>query len=112
MRSASRVTYGVLVGLVVGKLVGISLFSWLAVRTGAGALPEDTSWSQIIGVAALGGIGFTVAIFVAGLAFDDPTVLDESKIGILVASVVAGMMGALLLTRTGRRRRSGDDAQA
>jgi Na+:H+ antiporter, NhaA family len=106
----SRVTYGVLVGLVVGKLVGISLFSWLAVRTGAGALPEDTSWSQIIGVAALGGIGFTVAIFVAGLAFDDPTLLDESKIGILVASVVAGIVGALLLTRTGRSARSGDDA--
>jgi Na+:H+ antiporter, NhaA family len=97
---STRVTYGVLVGLVVGKVVGISAFTWLAVRVGAGSLPDGARWSSIVGVAALGGIGFTVSIFVAGLAFDDALLEDQAKIGILAASIVAGALGALLLSRS------------
>ena len=99
---SSRVTYGVLVGLVVGKLVGITFFAWLAVRIGAGRLPDGVRRGQIVGVAALGGIGFTVSIFVTGLAFDDAQLIDQAKIGILAASIVAGALGALILTRVRR----------
>ena len=99
---SSRVTYGVLVGLVVGKLVGITFFTWLAVRIGAGRLPDGVRPGQIVGVAALGGIGFTVSIFVTGLAFDDAQLIDQAKIGILAASIVAGALGALILTRVRR----------
>jgi len=98
--ATSRITYGVLVGLVVGKLVGVSLFAWLAVRLGIGVLPEDVRWGGIVGVAAVAGIGFTVSIFVTGLAFDDPGLQDQAKIGILAASLLAGGLGAVLLQRS------------
>ena len=106
LRSPTRplaVTYGVLVGLVVGKLVGITAFAWLAVRLGVGALPDGVGLAGIVGVAALAGIGFTVSIFVAGLAFDDPGLQDQAKIGILAASLIAGVLGAALLTRFAAR---------
>ena len=97
--ATSRITYGVLIGLVVGKLVGITAFTWLAVRLRVGVLPAGVGWSGIVGVAALAGIGFTVSIFVASLAFDDVGLQDQAKIGILAASVVASGLGALLLSR-------------
>ena len=62
---------GVFLGLVVGKLVGIAAFSWLAVRTGLGRLPDGTRWGHIVGVGAVAGIGFTVSLFITGLAFDE-----------------------------------------
>jgi NhaA family Na+:H+ antiporter len=95
--ATSRVTYGVVVGLVVGKLVGISLFGWLAVRLRVGALPEGVGWPGIVGVAAVGGIGFTVSIFVTGLAFTDADLQDQAKIGILAATVLASALGAAVL---------------
>jgi NhaA family Na+:H+ antiporter len=98
--ATSRITYGVLVGLVVGKLVGVSLFAWLAVRVGVGVLPEGVRWSGIVGVAAVAGIGFTVSIFVTGLAFTDTALQDQAKIAILGASLVAGGLGAVLLQRS------------
>jgi Na+:H+ antiporter, NhaA family len=97
---SARVTYGVLFGLVVGKLVGITTFTWLAVRLGLGALPDRTRWPSIVGVAALGGIGFTVSIFVAGLAFDEVVLRERATIGILLASVAAAVLGACVLGRT------------
>ena len=60
-------------------------------------MPKGITWRQIIGAACLGGVGFTMSIFVSGLAFDDATLITESKLGILVASVVAGLAGYLLL---------------
>jgi NhaA family Na+:H+ antiporter len=96
----ARVTYGVLAGLVVGKVVGITAFSWLAVRLRAGVLPDSVRWPQLAGVGALGGIGFTVSIFVTGLAFDDPVLQDRAKVGILLASVVSALLGAVVLVRT------------
>jgi Na+:H+ antiporter, NhaA family len=100
--ATSRVTYGVAAGLVVGKLAGVSLFAWLAVRLGIGALPDGVGWRGIVSVAAVAGIGFTVSIFVTGLAFDDADLRDQAKIGILAASLAAGLLGAFLLRRLAR----------
>ncbi|RZK73096.1 MAG: Na+/H+ antiporter NhaA [Pedobacter sp.] len=93
------VSIGVTAGLVVGKFVGILLFTWLMVKTGAGALPEGANWRHITGVALLGGIGFTMSLFISGLAFNNPVFVDQAKYGILIASIVAGVMGSLVLRK-------------
>ena len=95
----SSVALGVAAGLVVGKTLGISLFAFIAVRTGLGRLPAGTGWTHIVGLAAVGGIGFTVALFVAGLAFSDPALNDLAKVGIFAGSLVAGVIGAGILSR-------------
>ena len=95
----STVSIGVVVGLVLGKLIGITLFTRLAMRLGLGDLPGDMRFDQVVGVAALAGIGFTVSIFISSLAFTDPDLIAEAKIGILVASFVAGIVGGVLLRR-------------
>jgi len=93
----SHVTIGVVSGLLVGKVIGILGFSWLAVRLGLGQLPSTVHWGHVLGVALLAGIGFTVAIFVSGIAFDNHALIDQSKIGIFGASLVAGVVGYLIL---------------
>jgi Na+:H+ antiporter, NhaA family len=93
---------GVAVALVVGKLVGIASFSWFAVRFGLGRLPEGARWGHILGVASVAGIGFTVSLFITGLAFDSPELQDDAKVGTLAASVVAAITGAVVLTATAR----------
>jgi NhaA family Na+:H+ antiporter len=99
----SPVAHGVLLGLVVGKPVGIALASWLAVRVGAAALPAGVTWRSLTGVAVLGGIGFTMSLFIAGLAFDTtPDQLTAAKLGTLTASLIAGVLGWSLL-RFGQR---------
>ncbi len=94
------VTLGVILGLIVGKLIGISFFSWLVVKIGWSRLPQGVTMGQITSVALLAGIGFTMSIFIAGLAFDNPHYLLNAKIGILAASLAAGIIGyiALLLS--------------
>jgi NhaA family Na+:H+ antiporter len=99
----TNVFAGVFFGLVVGKIVGVVGFTWLAVRLGIGRLPERTTWGHIVGVGATAGIGFTVALFVATLSFDEPNLLRSAKIGILAASTVAGVLGFTLLRAAGRR---------
>ncbi|HSE83789.1 MAG TPA: Na+/H+ antiporter NhaA [Thermodesulfobacteriota bacterium] len=94
------VTLGIALGLVIGKQVGITLFSWLAVRGGFATISRGVSWLQIYAASWLGGIGFTMSIFIAGLAFkDSPQILATAKIGILTASLVAGIVGFLILRR-------------
>lgn len=93
----NAVTLGVLLGLVAGKQVGITLFAWLAVRSGLAALPEGVTWRQVYGVAWLGGIGFTMSLFITGLAFGEGTLATQAKVGVLVASAVAGAAGWLVL---------------
>jgi NhaA family Na+:H+ antiporter len=96
----SAVLVGVAVALVVGKLVGVAGFACLATRLGIATLPDGVSGRQVVGVAALAGIGFTVSLFITGLAFTETTLQTDAKIGILIGSVIAALLGtALLLTR-------------
>ncbi|MCI0547364.1 MAG: Na+/H+ antiporter NhaA [Candidatus Rokubacteria bacterium] len=91
------VALGVVAGLVLGKVVGISLASWLAVRSGSARLPDGVSWPQLVGAGLLGGVGFTMSLFVADLAFDAEALLYAAKLGILVGSLIAGVAGYLVL---------------
>ena len=100
--ASSPVTFGVAVGLVVGKLVGVTGATWLATRLRIGELPPGASWPSVVGVGALAGIGFTVSLFVTGLAFDDVALQDEAKIGILGASTIAAVLGSAILWRVTR----------
>jgi NhaA family Na+:H+ antiporter len=97
---SSSVALGIALGLVAGKPIGITLFAWAAVRLGAASLPQGVAWSSIFGAALLGGIGFTMALFIAGLAFvSEPGLLVAAKLGILGASLLAGLAGWLVLRR-------------
>jgi len=96
----STVGLGVGLGLWIGKPIGITLFSWLALRSGLASKPDTLSWRRLLGASCLCGIGFTMSLFIATLAFADTPFLDVSKIGTLAASVVAGSAGTLLLLRT------------
>ncbi|MFD2244881.1 Na+/H+ antiporter NhaA [Pontibacter ruber] len=91
------VVLGIILGLVLGKPIGIILFTWLASVTGLAAKPASISWGQVTGAGLLGGIGFTMSIFIANLAFEDSVYLATAKLGILSASLIAGLLGYLLL---------------
>jgi Na+:H+ antiporter, NhaA family len=101
-----RVGIGVVLGLLIGKSVGITVFSWLGVRAGLAVLPDGVDWRQIFGVAMLGGIGFTVSLFISSLAFDSAMVQDRARLAILIATVVAALLGtAVLLARQNANER-------
>jgi NhaA family Na+:H+ antiporter len=93
---------GVGFGLLIGKPIGIMLFAWLAVKSGLASKPESLSWDRLFGASCLCGIGFTMSLFIAALSFGDTPLLTLSKIGTLVASLLAGLAGGLLLLRTSR----------
>ena len=93
----SPVTIGIVLGLVLGKLVGVGSFTWLAVRLGLCELPQGATWPKILGIGAVAGIGFTVSLFITNLAFGSTETTDHAKIGILVASAVAALIGAAIL---------------
>jgi NhaA family Na+:H+ antiporter len=93
------VTLGIVLGLTIGKPIGLLGAAWLAVRTGLSSLPPGVSWSAMIGVGLLAGIGFTMSLFIATLAFADGSVLATAKLAILIASLLAGSIGMLLLSR-------------
>jgi NhaA family Na+:H+ antiporter len=95
----NSVPLGVFLGLVLGKQIGITLFSWVAVKSRIASLPSSVAWRDIYGVAWLGGIGFTMSLFIAGLAFGEGPLMGESKVGIYVASIVAGLGGLWILSR-------------
>ncbi len=97
---AHPVTLGVILGLLLGKPLGITAASWLAVRSGLASLPGGVTWRHIHAAGWLGGIGFTMSLFVAGLAFMDESLLTMSKLGIFIASLSAGIIGSLLLLRS------------
>jgi NhaA family Na+:H+ antiporter len=104
----ATVAVGVGLGLVVGKAVGITAACWLAVRLGLGALPRGVGWRQMTGIASVAGVGFTVSLFVAGLAFDDVALVGAAKVGILAGSLVAAVAGSALLARVCRRPGGGE----
>jgi NhaA family Na+:H+ antiporter len=88
---------GIIIGLVIGKPLGICLFSFIGVGLGVCSLPNDLKWKNIIGAGFLGGIGFTMSIFITLLAFDAAEVINNSKIAILIASLIAGTIGFMVL---------------
>ena len=91
------VALGVMLGLVVGKPLGVMTLAYLSVKTGLAALPSGVTWRHVMGVSFLTGIGFTMSIFIANLAFGAGPLLDSAKVGILAASVVSGVLGAAVL---------------
>lgn len=101
--ATAPVTLGVAVGLVVGKIVGVSSFTFIAVKSGIASLPRAANWTHVVGLSAMAGIGFTVSLFITGLAFADDEagalLADEARIGILAASTVAAIVGTLILLR-------------
>ena len=103
---SSGITQGIVVGLVVGKIAGITLFTLLAVKIGLCTLPPGTTKRHIVGIASIAGIGFTVSMFIGGLAFDNAMLQDEAKIGILFASVVAAIIGTFILYKSSQREES------
>jgi NhaA family Na+:H+ antiporter len=100
---------GIIEGLVIGKPLGIIIFSFAAVVLGLAVLPEDLKWKHILSVGFLGGIGFTMSIFITLLAYDDPAIINTSKIAILSASLIAGLAGFILLKLTLRKSFSDGD---
>jgi Na+:H+ antiporter, NhaA family len=99
------VTMGVVLGLVLGKPIGIFLFSWIAVKLGLSVLPAGARWKHVLAVGCLAGIGFTMSLFITGLAFTDRTLTNEAKLGILVASLIAVVMGGIALQLAARKDR-------
>jgi Na+:H+ antiporter, NhaA family len=95
----SAVSSGVFLGLLLGKPLGILALSWLAVRSRLAQLPAGVSWSMVFGVGLLGGIGFTMALFIANLAYVGNSALEQAKLGVLGASLVAAVVGLVWLSR-------------
>ncbi|HIF9466438.1 TPA: Na+/H+ antiporter NhaA, partial [Photobacterium damselae] len=92
----SPITFAIFLGFVFGKPIGIALFSWIAVRLKIAILPENLNWGMIIGGGMLAGIGFTMALFIAELAYD-PTQINAAKLGIFLASMVSAFLGIIFL---------------
>ena len=103
---ADPISVGVICGLVLGKPIGIVLFSWLATQSRIAAMLNGINWRQIVGVGMLGGIGFTMSLFIANLAFGDAPALKMAKVGILAASIISGAAGAVVLFRRGAADRA------
>lgn len=102
----SNFGYGIILGLFLGKVIGINLFSFIFIKLKISSLPDKSSWSQMIGVGLLAGIGFTMSIFIALLSFKGfPEVQDEAKFAILVASLLSGFAGFTLLNLVSKRRK-------
>lgn len=97
---STRNALGIITGLVVGKLTGIAGFCWLSVKLGLARLPSDIRWRFIIGAALLGGIGFTMSIFITNLALTDPELITGAKMSILTASLLAALLGLAVLRTT------------
>jgi NhaA family Na+:H+ antiporter len=102
--AANRVTLAVVLGLTIGKPLGISLAAFAAVRARLATLPPGVTWTALHGCTWLAGIGFTMSLFIATLAFEGTALVDSAKVGILVGSLVAGLIGAVMLRRGTRRR--------
>jgi NhaA family Na+:H+ antiporter len=93
----SPVSIGIIFGLFIGKQIGIFGASYIAVKLKLATLPEGVNWKNLYGAGILAGIGFTMSLFVAGLAFSDPSLLDLSKIGVLTGSLISGIVGYIFL---------------
>jgi Na+:H+ antiporter, NhaA family len=98
-----EIAFGVMAGLVIGKPVGIAAAALVAVKSGLAKLPDDLGWASLLGYACLAGIGFTMSLFIAMLAFDDAASLGAAKTGILAGSLLAGVIATVILKTAGKR---------
>ena len=91
-------TWAVTIGLVAGKFIGIYLFTWLAIKCKLSGLVNGMTWGNLAGISLLGGIGFTVSLFIANLSFSNqPELLDQAKLGVLLGTLIAGVLGYITL---------------
>ena len=95
---------GIISGLVIGKLLGIFLFTYMAIKSGIGVLPEKLNLNWIAGAGCLAGIGFTMSIFISILSFDNHIFIEEAKLSILITSLIAGILGYVILNFSGKRK--------
>ena len=95
---------GVFFGLLVGKPLGIFLASWIAVRSRLAVMPDEATWRMLLAVACLGGIGFTMSLFVDSLAFGTSDLIDRGKIAILMGSVAAAVLGSVLIVAFAKKQ--------
>lgn len=95
---------GIALGLFLGKQVGVFGTTWLAVKSGLTTKPDGTNWVQIYGLSCLTGIGFTMSLFIGGLAFDDANIADQMRLGVLSGSITSGLVGFMVLYRAGNRK--------
>lgn len=101
---SSPITYGIIIGRVIGKFIGITLFAWLAVKLGIAKLPESLSFKEIAGAGALAGMGLTVSLFIADLAFPQGAALDEVKLGLILAAIISAVFGLILLRKFSKKQ--------
>ena len=100
----SNLGLGIILGLLIGKPIGILIVSWISVKSKIGLLPKNANWLHMLGVGLLGGIGFTMSIFIAILSFADPLLIEEAKFSVLVGSVLTAILGSTLLTVAGNKK--------
>ncbi|GKY88338.1 Na+/H+ antiporter NhaA [Sinisalibacter aestuarii] len=106
----SPLTLGIVAGLVLGKQIGVFGATWLMVRSGLARLPDNVTWTHIYGLSALAGIGFTMSLFIGGLSYGDPALMNEVRLGVLAASAISAVIGYGVLMSVSRK--TGDDAEA
>jgi NhaA family Na+:H+ antiporter len=99
----SPVSLGIVLGLLVGKQLGIFGAVWLAVKFGVAKLPEGTNWWHLYGVALLAGIGFTMSLFIAGLAFSDPAIFRSARLSVVIGSLLSAVGGVVVLRFASRK---------
>jgi NhaA family Na+:H+ antiporter len=108
--ASSPVALGVVLGLMLGKPIGITLFAFVAVKLGVAALPDDVRWTQLGAVSMVASIGFTVSLFVTKLAFTDTALVDDAMLGILVGTMLSGVFGLVALLLLDQRSRDAAEA--
>jgi NhaA family Na+:H+ antiporter len=109
-RGNGPLMWAIVLGLVLGKSIGIVAAAWLAVRSGIAEKPDAYSWRQLVGAGALGGIGFTMSLFIAGMAFPNPSDYAAAKIAVFIASIIAGLLGVAILWKRRSESREAADA--
>jgi NhaA family Na+:H+ antiporter len=111
LQGRGRLVAAIALGLIIGKPLGLTLASWLVVRLGWAVKPAEYSWRQLLGAGALAGIGFTMALLIAGEAFDDPQDFAVAKVAVFAASLLSALVGVLLLWRSSRETAAAPAAQ-
>ena len=99
---------GVVVGLVIGKPLGFIAATWLATRLGRATLPDGVTWPMVLGIGGVAGIGFTISLFIADLAFTDVAQTEQAALGILVASILSGLFGYFIFWRAAAPKASAE----